>query len=367
MHYLETVTASAPGKINLQLLVGKPDTNGYHPLYSIFETVGLRETCIAKFTPQGNNHFESSTLPNSTATLLSYTASGYPITVRTCVDLGTQAANAQALEQLNDVAATDHLAWKAAAKIVEQAAANAEYQLLPDNTQIDLTIIKRIPAAGGMAGGSADAAATLVAVNELLRLRLSNSELEKIARTLGADVPACLTGGTSLGLGYGDHMTRLDTYFANQTEDSTPVNSHHWVMVMSPTGLSTPAVFNAFDAANAGRPLIPTVSDLQEVLTHDPQLPKALYEAKQMAEIMENDLQATAFALRPDVAQVHQYLETLGAHKVMLSGSGPTLAVLVEDETEARALGEKTSTHPQVAGILITSGPGLPAMVEKTQ
>ncbi|MDO5060253.1 MAG: 4-(cytidine 5'-diphospho)-2-C-methyl-D-erythritol kinase [Actinomycetaceae bacterium] len=367
MHHLEAVTASAPGKINLQLLVGKPDSNGYHPLYSIFETVGLRETCIAKFTPQREHLSGSPTLPNSTPTLLAHTASGYPITVRTSVELGSSVADAQALQQLNDVAATDHLAWKAAAKLVEKAAEIPEYQLLPKETQLDLTIIKRIPAAGGMAGGSADAAATLVAVNELLGLRLSNGELEKIARTLGADVPACLTGGTSLGLGYGDHMTRLDTYFSPQTADSTPGHTHHWVMVMSPTGLSTPAVFKAFDAANAGRPLIPAVTDLTEVLTHDTQLPKALCEAKQMAEIMENDLQETAFALRPDVAQVHQYLETLGAHKVMLSGSGPTLAVLAENEAAARALGEKISTHPQVAGVLITSGPGLPAMVEKTQ
>ncbi|MCS4483946.1 4-(cytidine 5'-diphospho)-2-C-methyl-D-erythritol kinase [Gleimia sp. 6138-11-ORH1] len=361
MHYMNQVTASAPGKINLQLLVGKPDAKGYHPLYSIFETVDLRETCEASFSPR--NHPESGVIPvpNSTSIEIAYTQSGYPISVQTIADLGSEAANRQALEQLGEVAPSNHLAWKAAAALVEKAAALPEYQLLPADSQLNLRITKRIPAAGGMAGGSADAAATLVAVNELLGLRLSLAELEVIARSLGADVPACLNGGTSLGLGYGDHITRLDNRLAEEENAS-----HQWLMVMAKTGLATPAVFQAFDEADGGRPFIPAVKDLPEVLAADDHLVLALAPAEKMAQIMENDLQETAFSLRPDVAEVYAYLQSLDVEKVMLSGSGPTLAVLVREAETVKELVQQINTHPLVQGTLITSGPGLPAMVEKT-
>lgn len=376
------VTASAPGKINLQLLVGAPDQRGYHPLQSIFETVNLRETCIAEFTGAQQTPPE---MPYVTENRFAATDSGQVIAVRTSVDFGDPTANLETVQRLNDVPAEKHLAWRAAAKLVDLAAASGTLNPNPDQW-IQLTINKRIPMAGGMAGGSADAAASLVAVNELLGLQLTEKQLEVIGRTLGADVPACLTGGISLGLGYGDHMTRLDNHPLRDDNRAThPLREenlaapllpeenlaapaqHHWLLLMFATGLSTPTVFHAFDAGAKGRKDIPPAENAAALLNSTPHLWEALKPATQMALLMENDLQETAFTLRPDVAQTYADVQQLHPVKVMLSGSGPTLAVLVENEDQANALGKKISENPGVQAVLKTSGPAHPARVETTE
>lgn len=348
-----TVTASAPGKINLVLQAGKPDEKGYHPLYSIFETVSLRETCHASFA----------LLPDCETgqayTDFALTPSGYPIKVENKADFADAQANRIAAQALAEVEVSKHLAFKAASLLVELYIERHGKTPLPAGHYIDLTIVKRIPIAGGMAGGSADAAATLVAVNKLLNLRLSRLELEKLGRSLGADVPACLTGGISLGLGYGDHMSRLDK--DNPTEIR---ETHHWVMLMSATGLSTPAVFQAFDAKNCGRTEIPSPAQTASILATDHTLKQVLGTSITVAQLLQNDLQDTAFTLRPDLAQTYWAAKATNALNVILSGSGPTIAMLAESADHASALAQQMLTHPNVAATLVTSGPGLPAALE---
>lgn len=385
------IVASAPGKINLQLLVSAPDERGYHPLQSIFETVNLREICEAQFQPlaasdsaaefflQGaveNQRYSKTnayttantsvfSAPLSTDAVSATATSGQLISVRTIVDFNDPVANRETVERLNEVPAEKHLAWRAAAKLIDLAVEKGKHQPFKHQC-LTLTITKRIPMAGGMAGGSADAAATLVAVNELLNLQLRATELEVIARSLGADVPACLTGGISLGLGYGDHMTRLDTHPQFKQNPAEAIE-HHWVMIMFTQGLSTPTVFQAFDRENKGRKNIPPAETAETLLTTTPEIWKTLQSAAEMAEIMENDLQETAFKLRPDVAEVYRQVQQLHPVKVMLSGSGPTLAVLVENEAQADALEKKLSENPLIQAILRTSGPAEPARIETAE
>ncbi|WP_158027156.1 4-(cytidine 5'-diphospho)-2-C-methyl-D-erythritol kinase [Gleimia coleocanis] len=287
---------------------------------------------------------------------IAFTPSGYPVRVRNKADLGEAEANRIAEAALADVEVATHLAFKAASLLVELA---GERGCLPNGYYLDLTVIKRIPIAGGMAGGSADAAATLVAVNELLGLDLDSSALEVLGRRLGADVPACLTGGVSLGLGYGDHMTRLDKDISNEL-----AGTRHWVMLMSATGLSTPAVFTAFDTSDRGRSEIPLPTQTHDILEADENLKTALGTAAEIAEILENDLQATAFTLRLDLAETYRAAKETDALNVVLSGSGPTIAMLAQTQAHATALAKKMQNHPNVVATLITSGPGLPAGVE---
>lgn len=333
------VVASAPGKVNLVLLVAKPDHRNYHPLYSVFEALNMRETADVRIRPRGADEVP---------------CCGYPIVVSTFDDRG----------QKIDFAGLDerkHLAWRAAAKLIDIACDRAlggtehteseKPEVDPSgvlgNEILDIRITKRIPVAGGMAGGSADAAATLVAVNEAMNLGLNRDELHEIGRGLGADVPACLEGGISLGLGYGDHMTRLDL-------DQHP--EHHWVMVTSKQGLSTPAVFKEFDSRGRGRDKLPAALRPDDLL--------ALSESQRMAAILENDLQETARELHPTLNQAWQAVEQTDALAVLLSGSGPTIAVLARDGKHAKELQETLQNKPGIANAFVTSGPSAPARIE---
>ncbi|MDO5049563.1 MAG: 4-(cytidine 5'-diphospho)-2-C-methyl-D-erythritol kinase [Actinomycetaceae bacterium] len=319
-----TVIASAPGKVNLVLLVAKPDERVYHPLYSIFETLNIRETASVQVRP-----------PAQADVLID----GYPIVV-------TTTAPGAELPELADLDPKRHLAWRAAAALWDVSQRRRNLPIPPGHV-LDIEITKRIPVAGGMAGGSADAAATLVAVNEVLGLDLDDEYLHEIGRQLGADVPACLQGGISLGLGYGDHMTRLD-------DADTP--QHHWVMVTMDQGLSTPGVFKEFDARGRGRDTLPTALKREHLA--------ALGTADQVGQILENDLQETARELHPTLNRAWEAIEATDAVASILSGSGPTIAVLARDGEHARRLAKHLKTQPGIAGTVVTSGPARPAGIE---
>ena len=214
---MREVTASAPGKVNLVLRAGAPTADGYHPLATVFEALDLRETVTVRTTRT----------PGTTVETVAHLPGGG-------IDRATT-------ELMRAVPARSHLAVRAARAMQRLAAAG-----LWASTAAGLAIRvdKRVPVAGGMAGGSADAAATLVACNELWGLGLGPDRLERIGRALGADVPACLTGGIALGTGRGDRMAPLEC----------PGTRHHWVIALAHEGLSTAEVFAEFDRAAQGAP-----------------------------------------------------------------------------------------------------------------
>ena len=228
-----SVRVEAPGKVNLFLSAGAPGPDGYHPLTTVFQAVRLIETVTARRQSAQNHGTVTLTLEEPDAAV--------PI----------DASN---------------LAVRAADLLAEVTGVNEG---------VDLLLRKRVPVAGGMAGGSADAAATLVACNALWGTNLPLPELSALASRLGADVPFPLTGATAVGHGRGDLVTPIMTR-----------GSYHWVFALAEQGLSTPAVFRRFDVLpGAGEP---AVRDIPEALT------AALRagDVRALADSLHNDLQA---------------------------------------------------------------------------
>ena len=302
-----SVRVEAPGKVNLFLSVGAPGPDGYHPLTTVFQAVRLIETVTAR---------RQSTQDHGTVTLT--------------------------LEEPDAEVPTD------ASNLAVRAA-----ELLSETTGVsegvDLLLRKRVPVAGGMAGGSADAAATLVACNALWGTGLSLPELSALAARLGADVPFPLTGATAVGSGRGDLVTPIMTRGA-----------YHWVFALAEEGLSTPAVFRRFDelagagaSASAGSGGGPAVRDVPEALT------AALRagDARALADSLDNDLQAAALDLRPELAEVIAVAEEAGALRAIVSGSGPTIAALVEDPGSAQRVSRALTTSGMVADVLRADAP----------
>lgn len=302
-----SVRVEAPGKVNLFLSVGAPGPDGYHPLTTVFQAVRLIETVTAR---------RQSTQDHGTVTLT--------------------------LEEPDAEVPTD------ASNLAVRAA-----ELLSETTGVsegvDLLLRKRVPVAGGMAGGSADAAATLVACNALWGTGLSLPELSALAARLGADVPFPLTGATAVGSGRGDLVTPIMTRGA-----------YHWVFALAEEGLSTPAVFRRFDelagagaSASAGSGGGPAVRDVPEALT------AALRagDARALAAALHNDLQVAAVDLRPELAEVIAVAEGAGALRAVVSGSGPTIAALVEDPGSAQRVSRALTTSGMVADVLRADAP----------
>ncbi|WP_314210177.1 4-(cytidine 5'-diphospho)-2-C-methyl-D-erythritol kinase [uncultured Actinomyces sp.] len=302
-----SVRVEAPGKVNLFLSVGAPGPDGYHPLTTVFQAVRLIETVTAR---------RQSTQDHGTVTLT--------------------------LEEPDAEVPTD------ASNLAVRAA-----ELLSETTGVsegvDLLLRKRVPVAGGMAGGSADAAATLVACNALWGTGLSLPELSALAARLGADVPFPLTGATAVGSGRGDLVTPIMTRGA-----------YHWVFALAEEGLSTPAVFRRFDelagagaSASAGSGGGPAVRDVPEALT------AALRagDARALAAALHNDLQVAAVDLRPELAEVIAIAEGAGALRAVVSGSGPTIAALVEDPGSAQRVSRALTTSGMVADVLRADAP----------
>ena len=191
---------------------------------------------------------------------------------------------------------------------------------------VHLRVRKRIPVAGGMAGGSADAAATLVACNRLWGLDADVSVLAELAAGLGSDVPFALLGGTAVGTGRGE---RLVPVAAGRTS---------WVVVTSPCGLSTAEVYAETDrlAGDVSPPVV------------DPALVAALErgDLAAAAPLLHNDLQPAALRLRPTLAAIIDAGRDAGAVAGLLTGSGPTVVLLAPAETSADALAD--AVRPRV-------------------
>ena len=325
---MREVRASAPGKVNLTLRVGAPTPDGYHPLVTVFEALNLRETVTVR----------TSKTPGVRVETIAYLPDG-------SVDEATTRAMA-------DVDPATHLAVRAA-RVLQRLAAAGPWASTAAG--LSIRVDKRVPVAGGMAGGSADAAAALVACNELWDLGLGDEQLHAIGRSLGADVPACLAGGIALGTGRGDHMSVL-----REGDEAGAEYQHHWVMLLAHEGLSTPSVFREFDRVDAaGAPALaePTPEEITALCAGPEELRHCLV----------NDLQAPALRLRPELAETIAAATDAGALAVTLSGSGPTVAALARDAEHARALAATLSDVPTVARAIPTHGPACGARIESTE
>jgi 4-diphosphocytidyl-2-C-methyl-D-erythritol kinase len=194
-------------------------------------------------------------------------------------------------------------------------------------TGVHLEITKRVPVAGGMGGGSADAAATLVACDALWNSGLSREELAHLAAELGADVPFSLLGGTAVGLGVGD---RLSPALAKAQMD--------WVLVCADYGLSTPEVFRALDRLREAEGV--TAEEPSEV---DPKILQALRSGnpEALSRVLVNDLQRASIDLAPQLRDVIGIGESSGALAGLVSGSGPTIALLAQSAESADGLAEE--------------------------
>ncbi len=297
----ETV-ASAPGKVNLVLRSGAPAADGYHPLTTVFEAVSLREYVVARTRKK----------PGVGVRTLAYTL---PATGE-----GEPRLNEELTRDLRALTEQEHLAAKAGRALAPLVAAKWG----PSAAGLELTVHKTIPVAGGMAGGSADAAAALVAINALWELGLTGEQLEILGRTLGADVPACLRGGWSVGEERGDHLTTL--------ADPGEKPSHWWALAFFEEGLSTPAVFARFDQMELGQVALPEASQYTDQA--------GSYTGPQVASLLQNDLAPAAIRLRPEIQEVGQAAIGAGAQAWMVSGSGPTVAALADTRQEAVKIAE---------------------------
>ena len=325
---MREVRASAPGKVNLTLRVGAPTPDGYHPLVTVFEALNLRETVTVR----------TSKTPGVRVETIAYLPDG-------SVDEATTRAMA-------DVDPATHLAVRAA-RILQRLAAAGPWASTAAG--LSIRVDKRVPVAGGMAGGSADAAAALVACNELWDLGLGDEQLHAIGRSLGADVPACLAGGIALGTGRGDHMSVL-----REGDEAGAEYQHHWVMLLAHEGLSTPSVFREFDRVDAaGAPALaePTPEEVAALCAGPESLRHCLV----------NDLQAPALRLRPELAETIAAATDAGALAVTLSGSGPTVAALARDAEHAHTLAATLSDAPTVARAIPAHGPACGARIESTE
>ncbi len=276
-----SVHAKAPGKVNVFMRVGRPQPDGYHDVATAYQAVSLFEELRAE---PDDDLVLSFTGPIPTH--------GLPVDDRNIV------IRAAHLLQV-------HAGYHGGAR---------------------MQVLKRVPIAGGMGGGSADAAAALVALDALWGLDLGREELHELAAELGADVPFALMGGTAIGTGRGD---KLSPALAKGT--------FQWVIATAETGMSTPQVYAELDRHRERHPAEITVPDAPAV---SPEVLHALRAAdpEQLAEALHNDLQAPALMLRPELAQVLELGERNGALAGVVSGSGPSIAFLAADLDNALSL-----------------------------
>ena len=298
-----TVRVEAPGKVNLFLSAGAPGADGYHPLTTVFQAVRLIETVTAR----SQSH-----------------------AARGSITLSLEEDAAVPTDSSN-------LAVRAARLLAETTGVT---------DGVDLTIRKRVPVAGGMAGGSADAAATLTACNTLWGTDLGPDELRDLAARLGADVPFPLLGATAVGHGRGDRLTPLMTR-----------GRYLWVLAFAARGgLSTPAVFRRFDELAAASPSEGAGAapvDVPEEMT----AALRVGDTRALAAALHNDLQEAAVSLRPELAEVIGVAEGAGALRAIVSGSGPTVAALVPDATSATRVVRALTTSTLVGQTVRVDAP----------
>jgi len=270
------IYASAPGKINLFFEVGPLRPDGFHSVTSVYQSLAIRQrVCV---TP----------------------AETWQVT--TTGDLPP--------EQLSLVPeGEENLVVMAAKKLAEYAGIEAQ--------PMRFETIKQVPVAAGLAGGSADAAAALLALNEHWSLGLAMDELSEVAAKVGSDVPFSLLGGTALGMDTGIELERL-----------SDMPTKHIVLLVSPHGLGTKEVFGAFDRLSPDGEMTLSPEEAKAALSNGT-LP-----------IGKNALWGPAVDLRPELAQ---YAGLVSGQQGFLTGSGPTLYFLTDTKEQADEIAAKLS------------------------
>lgn len=290
----KSVTVRVPGKVNVYLGVGPREFSGYHELATIFQAVGIYDEVTV-----------------SASESLRITGLG-PF------------ANQIPTDQ-------DNLAWQAA-ELVARACGQ--------EPNVHIQIDKSIPIAAGMAGGSADAAATLLACDAFWNAGIPRDQLDAMAATLGSDVPFMLHGGCALGVGRGDVLSPVMIR-----------GNFHWVFAVFDEGLSTAQIYEKTDELRGldfeTEPEVPT--ELLSALARG--------DAPALGRLLHNDLQLAATVARPKLGRILEQGIDSGALGAIISGSGPTCAFLVRDESSAIDLVLALKASGLVDDVLHTHGP----------
>lgn len=298
---MNSVTVRAPAKINLALAVGGARDDGFHPVATIYQAVDLCDEVRA--TPLAS--------PD--------------ITVAVTYDGRTHAETAQV------PLGSDNLAVRAA-QLLRRRAGTTD--------GVKMVIRKAIPVSGGMAGGSSDAAAALVACDLVWQLATPRATLLQLAGELGSDVPFALLGGTAMGTGRGELVSPV-----------LARGRYFWVLALAASGLSTPAVYAEFDRMSAA--FVPP----------EPQIAPALMaalragDAAALGAALSNDLQDAALALRPELVHALAIGEECGALGAVVSGSGPTTVFLAGDEEHALDIAMALNGAAVCADVVQAVGP----------
>ena len=297
------VVARVPAKVNLQLSVGPLGSDGYHEVTTVFQAISLFDDVTV-----------ATALPGSgiTISITGDTAHGVPVD-------------------------NSNLAIKAAQLMAKT------YDLPAD---LIIKLKKEIPVAGGMAGGSADAAGVIVGLDSLFELGISRDEMESVGSKIGADVPFSICGGVAIGTGRGDQIT-----------PALAKGSYNWVLALSGQGLSTPSVYQECDRLREGLSIAtPQVSEpLMQALRAG--------DAKALGKALSNELQSAACSLRPALRLVLDVGVDYGALGGIVSGSGPTVAFLVTDDEHAMDLTVALSSSGVVSSVVRGTGPAAGARI----
>jgi 4-diphosphocytidyl-2-C-methyl-D-erythritol kinase len=291
------VIARVPAKVNLQLSVGPLGSDGYHEVITVFQAISLFDDVSVATAPVGNG---------LTIDISGQTSSGVP-------------------------ADSSNLAIRAAELMVKT------YDL---PTDLVIKLKKEIPVAGGMAGGSADAAGVIVGLDSLFELGLSRDEMESVGSKIGSDVPFSICGGVAIGSGRGDQIT-----------PALAKGNYFWVLALSGQGLATPSVYQECDRLREGLSIAtPQVSEpLMQALRAG--------DAKALGKSLSNDLQSAACSLRPALRLVLDVGVDYGALGGIVSGSGPTVAFLVSSDEHAMDLTVALSASGVVSSVVRATGP----------
>jgi 4-diphosphocytidyl-2-C-methyl-D-erythritol kinase len=290
------VIARVPAKVNLQLAVGPLGNDGFHEVTTVFQAISLFDDVTVETAAENNGI-------------------SIQVTGQTSTGVPSDSSN---------------LAVKAATLMIKN------YDLPSD---INIKLKKEIPVAGGMAGGSADAAGVIVGLDSLFELGLSRDEMEMVGSKIGADVPFSICGGVAIGTGRGDQIT-----------PALFKGSYNWVLALSGQGLATPSVYAECDRLREGLSIsTPVVSE---------QLMQALRagDAKALGKSLSNDLQPAACSLRPALRLVLDVGLDYGALGGIVSGSGPTVAFLVKDDEHAMDLTVALSSSGVISSVVRATG-----------
>jgi len=314
------VTVRVPAKVNLQLSVGPRRDDGYHDLVTVFHAVSL---------------FDEVTVRPAERTSVRVTGQDAASVPSTRANLAARAARALATSLRRR-----------------------------EKSAVQIEIRKRIPVSAGLAGGSADAAAALVACNELWGTGLSQAELCEVGAGVGSDVPFALLGGTAVGQGRGERLT-----------PALATGTYDWVLAFASGGLSTPEVYAACDrlrearagavevAAGVAAGAAPAAGTGTGPIAPSPALNTGLMAALRSGDpaavgpLLSNDLQAAAVSLRPDLRRALAEGRELGALGAVVSGSGPTCAFLAANARHARELAVGLTSAGVCRGAVRVQGP----------